>query len=269
MYSPDSPETLLTQQYRDASNLNARIQLHQRFSTNRGNLHRWLFDQLLAALGPDARIVEVGCGPADLWRNNLDRLPPGWRVTLTDFSPGMIEAAQHALAGHEVQFAFQIADAQQLPFAAASFDAAVANYMLYHVPDRPRALAEIARVLVPGGALFAATNGPTNLRELKMLIASYMPGSTVPLAESAFHLGNGSAQLAPFFGTVEQRRYDDALVVTEAQPLVAYVRSLPPDHRPTEAALAELAREVEARLARDGALPIEKATGVFVATKPV
>ncbi len=129
----NDPEYLKTQQYGDAGNLNAR-----------------------AALGPEARILEVGCGPAQLWRRNLNRLPTGWRVTLTEFSPGVVSAARGALAGHEALFTF----------ADGAFDAVIANYMLYHVPDRPRAFAEIARVLRPGGRLFATTNGPDNLREL-------------------------------------------------------------------------------------------------------
>jgi hypothetical protein len=73
---------LREQQYKDASNLNARIELHRRFSTNRYSLFRWIFDHLLAALGPEARILDVGCGPAQLWKRNLDRLPPGWQITL-------------------------------------------------------------------------------------------------------------------------------------------------------------------------------------------
>src|SRR5262249_55484770 len=135
---------LRTQQYRDAANLNARIALHVLFSANRYGWHRWVFDHLLAALDDRARILEVGCGPADLWRKNLRRIPPGWRITLSDFSPGMITEAQQALTGGDLeQFTFVEADAQALPFADEAFDAAVANHMLYHVPDRPRALAEL------------------------------------------------------------------------------------------------------------------------------
>src|SRR5262249_52405517 len=84
-------------QYGDASNLNARIALHTRFSTNRYGWHRWVYDHLLDALGPEACILEVGCGPADLWRRNEARIPPNWRITLSDYSPGMIAEARRSL----------------------------------------------------------------------------------------------------------------------------------------------------------------------------
>src|SRR5258706_10720793 len=139
---------LLNQQYRDASNLNARIQLHVRFSQNTYGWHRWVFDQLKAS--PQSRVLELGCGPGRLWSENAARIPPGWEITLSDFSPGMIAEAQRNLASAGHSFAFERVDAQSIPFADASFDMVIANHMLYHVPGRPEALAEIPRVLRSG-----------------------------------------------------------------------------------------------------------------------
>jgi ubiquinone/menaquinone biosynthesis C-methylase UbiE len=82
-------------QYRDASNLNARIALHERFSTNAYGWQRWVFDQL--ELPPDARVLELGCGTGKLWVENRDRTPEGWDVTLTDASPGMLREARRNL----------------------------------------------------------------------------------------------------------------------------------------------------------------------------
>jgi ubiquinone/menaquinone biosynthesis C-methylase UbiE len=155
------PRYLLADQYRDAANLNARASLHGRFSTNPDPWHRWVFDQL--ALPPDGRILELGCGPGGLWRENLDRLPAGWHLTLTDFSPGMAEEAQRGLSAVRPDIRVSVADARAIPYADSAFDAVVANHMLHHVPDRVRALDEIARVLAPGGTLYAATNGRRHL----------------------------------------------------------------------------------------------------------
>jgi len=60
---------------------------------------------------------------------------------------------------------------QSLPFADESFDTAVAAWMLYHVPDIDRGIAELARVLAPGGRLVAVTNSELHLHELRELIA--------------------------------------------------------------------------------------------------
>ena len=54
----------VTEQYCDPSNLNARIALHERFSTNPRNLPLWIFDQL--KLPDDARVLEIGCGTGGL-----------------------------------------------------------------------------------------------------------------------------------------------------------------------------------------------------------
>ena len=60
-------------------------------------------------------------------------------------------------------------DVQELPFSEHSFDAVLAAWMLYHVPDLDRGLSEIARVLRPGGRLVATTNSAEHLAELLSL----------------------------------------------------------------------------------------------------
>ena len=108
-------------QYGDAANLNARIALHERFSTNRSDLQRWLFDQI--ALPDSALVLELGRGPGTLWIKNLDRLPPGWAVLLTDASPGMVRQAAGGLAGDRRPFGFAVADARTTPCEDGSVDA--------------------------------------------------------------------------------------------------------------------------------------------------
>ena len=216
-------QTYLKQQYQDASNLNDRIQIHVRFSTNSYRWHPWVFDQI--DLPQHALVLELGCGPGWLWKDNLGRIPTGWQITLTDFSPGMLEEARRNLAGDRA-FAFEVVDAQAIPYADSRFDAVIANHMLYHVPDRARALAEIRRVLKPGGRFYATTIGETHLRELYDLATRFDPaliGWGGGPAHS-FRLESGAAQLAPFFDRVAIRRYDDALVVHCAVRLLPLAR---------------------------------------------
>jgi ubiquinone/menaquinone biosynthesis C-methylase UbiE len=255
-----SDQAYLREQYKNASNLNNRIQLHVRFSTNRYDFHKWIFDQL--QLGPESRVLELGCGPGSLWRPNLDRIPGGWQITLSDFSPGMLAEARANLEGAG-PFAFELADAQALPFADAEFDAAIANHMLYHVPDRPRALAQVRRVLRPGGRFYAATNGETHLQEIHELVHEFDPEISL-WNRMAFRLEGGAAELAPYFSHVAVHRYPSALVVTEAEPLVTYVASFAADALAGERRAA-FARMVEQRIAADGAIHITQDTGLFVA----
>jgi ubiquinone/menaquinone biosynthesis C-methylase UbiE len=255
-----SDQTYLREQYKNAANLNDRINLHVRFSTNRYDFHMWVFDQL--KLAADSRVLELGCGPGSLWRPNLARIPTGWQITLTDLSPGMLAEARTNLAGAH-PFAFEQADAQALPFADAGFDAVIANHMLYHVPDRPRTFAEVQRVLRPSGRFYAATNGANHLREMHELV--YQFDETIQLwNRSTFRLEGGADELAPFFTHVRLHRYESALVVTEAAPLVAFVASMI-GAKLTDARRIEFTRLVEQRIAADGAIHITKQTGLFEA----
>ncbi len=259
-------EYLLIDQYRTASNLNARIQLHARFSTNNTGWHRWVFDQF--NFPAECRVLELGCGPGDLWRENLDRIPGVWEVTLSDFSPGMLQEAEENLRGSGHHFEFRLVDAQEIPFEGASFDGVIANHMLYHVPDAAKALSEIRRVLRPGGRFYASTVGRTHMNELHDLVSRFDPDDKVKAAHAtpSFLLENGSAQLSPYFSQVTLRRYDDDLVITEAKPLVAYVlsmaeaRSVFIDER-----LIALIKYVEREIAAHAAIRITKDSGLFEA----
>jgi ubiquinone/menaquinone biosynthesis C-methylase UbiE len=72
----------------------------------------------------------------------------------------MLRDAQAYLGALAGRFAFAVVDARDIPFAANSFDAVIANHMLYHIkPGRGQAFSEIARVLKPEGRLYASTNG--------------------------------------------------------------------------------------------------------------
>ena len=125
---------LLRKQYRDASNLNARIDLHKLYSTNTYDWFHWIFDHF--EIPAVARVLELGCGPANLWQKNLHRIPEGWDITLSDLSPGMVDKARENLADSAHPFHLQTINAQDIPFPDADFDAVIANHMLYHVPDR-------------------------------------------------------------------------------------------------------------------------------------
>ncbi|HEY3992497.1 MAG TPA: class I SAM-dependent methyltransferase [Ktedonobacteraceae bacterium] len=256
---------LLHSQYKDATNFSARVNLHRRFSVNKYGWHRWVFDQM--QMSESGSMLELGCGPGLLWLSNLQRIPTGWRIILSDFSPGMLQEARQRLG--EQGFSYQVVDAQAIPFADASFDAIIANHMLYHVPDLSQALTEIRRVLKPGGHLYATTIGRGHMREMDDLVRRALPdvpwqglGDRLP-----FLLENGQELLAPFFSPVALFTYEDALEVTEAEPLIAYARSgRLGSHLDTEQ-IAQLRALIQHELAAYGTIRITNASGMFTATK--
>ena len=125
MSKPPKRRQSLEQQYRDPSNLNARARLHAEFSTNKYGWCRWVFDQL--HLPDRCRILELGCGPGWLWKQNLQRIPPGWDITLSDFSAGMTDTAREALADAGRAFSFEVIDAQSIPFEDEALDTVIAD----------------------------------------------------------------------------------------------------------------------------------------------
>lgn len=255
-------------QYRTAGNLNARITLHQRFSTNQYGWQRWVFDQF--HLPAEARLLELACGPGDLWLENENRIPAGWHVTLSDLSPGMVEQARQRLEPLRHPFRFEVIDAQSIAFDSQILDGVIANHMLYHVPDRDRTLAEISRVLRPGGRFYASTIGQAHLREIADLVARFDPGLSMwgERPTDSFTLENGAAQLERWFGQVTLTRYEDALLVTEPAPLADYILSGKMELAGDEQATFHTFVEEELQRA-GGTFYITKDSGMFECRAPL
>jgi ubiquinone/menaquinone biosynthesis C-methylase UbiE len=136
------------------------------------------------------RVLEVGCGQG--WLSERLQRELDCEVVAVDQSERMVELTRaRGVSAH-------VADAQDLPFADAEFDCAVAAWMLYHVTDVGRALVELARVLRHGGRLVAVTNSREHLRELTELLG-------VERAEYSFSAENGEEQLRRHFSAVTRR----------------------------------------------------------------
>ena len=113
--------------------------------------------EALARLLPDLRgqrVLDLGCGKGRVSRLALERGASA--TTGVDVSEAMLETAAASLPSAR----WVRADAQHLPFEAASFDVVVCALMIGHVPALEAALAEIARVLRPGGVLLLSDFHP-------------------------------------------------------------------------------------------------------------
>ncbi|NBD35965.1 MAG: methyltransferase domain-containing protein [Chloroflexi bacterium] len=263
-------QQLVAEQYKTSDNLDARAQLHARFSRSTIPWHRWIFDHIDPHILAHGRVLALGCGPGGLWQQNRDRVPADARLVLTDFSPGMMASARTQLVDLPCAPLFAVVDAQAIPFVSTHFDAVTAHHMLYHVPDRAKALREIRRVLAPRGTFYASTVGEDHMREMWELVEPFAPGAIASARQvtQGFTLENGAAQLAPLFDEVQVHRYEDSLIVPEAAPLIAYVRSsltMLAHSALTAESLAAFSEEVERRIATDGPLRITKASGLFIA----
>jgi SAM-dependent methyltransferase len=202
----DDP-ALVAQEYADESRLRRRARGFAGIGTPE-DARFPLVDAVVAAA--PARVLEVGCGWGELaeW---IAR-DTGAEVIATDLSPRMVELTR------ERGVDARLADVQALPFRDGEFDVVVAAWMLYHVPDLDRGLAEIARVLRPGGTFVATTNSRLHLHELRELVGS--GPSTLKFSRE-----DGAEQLAPHFASVERIDLDGRLEFADRAQVDDYVRA--------------------------------------------
>lgn len=203
-----SPSSHAARQYAATTgNLTARIALHA-YGTNPEGWFAWLEHRLPLR----GRVVEVGAGTGELW-THVGR--PGARPVLTDVSPAMCARLRAVPDADVVR-----CDAVRLPFADATFDALIANHVLYHLDDPDAALREFARVLRPGGRIAIAVNGRDHLAELDALAPSNV------MAINDFSAETGPARVARQSSDVAVERYPCDLAIPVAGPVVDYLASM-------------------------------------------
>jgi ubiquinone/menaquinone biosynthesis C-methylase UbiE len=109
----------------------------------------------LARLAPNESCLEVGCGTGTLTLAARQRIGPAGRAAGIDVIPGMIDRCRDKAARAALDISFQVGSIDAIPFPAGEFDAVVGSFMIFHMsePVRRRGIAEIHRVLKPGGRL--------------------------------------------------------------------------------------------------------------------
>jgi len=188
------------------------------------------------------RVLDVGCGTGDIAARIVAEL--GVELVAVDLSTRMVQIAR------ERGLTATVADVQQLPFADGEFDCVLAAWLIYHVPDRPRAIWELARVLAPGGTLVAVTLAPDNLAQVWELIGAPWE------REITFDRENGAEQLAPYFESVERRDVDTTVTFPDAAAVSRFIAA--------QMTRAHMARDVPAF---EGPFRAEAHHTLFVARK--
>lgn len=259
-------EKSLKNQYQNASNISARINLHSLYSQNPRGWFPWIYEQLELRSG--MKVLEIGCGDGALWMNNKDCLPENVEIVLSDISDGMLRDARRAVGTEDGRFSFRTFDCHQIPYEKEIFDLVVANHLLFYCDDISLVCQEVKRVLKPGGRFLCSAYGKNHMVEVSRLVQGF-DDRIVLSAEKLyerFGMENGRAILKPYFEEIEWKGYEDFLLVPEPEPLISYVLSC---HGNQGQYITERYKEFRAYVKKktDRGFRITKEAGVFLCKK--
>ena len=257
-------ETNIIEQYKNAKNLNDRIRLHEKYSTNSQGWFNWLFEKI--DFSKVNRLLELGCGNGKLWQENKIDLR-NREIFLSDISEGMVEEVRNKLGS---DFNCIVADAEKIPFKDAYFDSIIANHVLFYLNDLNQGLKEISRVLKLNGVLYCSTYGSRHMKEITDIVQSF--DSRINLSNHSlydvFGLENGEDILKKYFTTVQRMDYQDSLEITESKPLIDYIMSCHGNQNEILGPkLNEFKEYIEEILQKDGKIVVTKEAGLFKCTK--
>ena len=128
----------VSEQYSTPQNLDIRISIHEKYSTNKLGFGNWIYNHYEFFDG--CKILELGCGNGNMWTNKTDVIGDKAELILSDLSDGMLDEAKIKLGKYN-NIQFKKIDIMDIPYEDETFDFVIANMMLYHVPDLPAAIA--------------------------------------------------------------------------------------------------------------------------------
>lgn len=214
----------LSLQYKNATNISARIRLHRDYSLNQEGWFPWLFSNLHLKAG--MKILELGAGNGALWSQNIAKVSKNVTIVLSDISEGILADARKTIGDHP-QFQYSVFNAQKIPFADNTFDLVIANHMLFYCDNLAKTLQEVQRVLKPDAAFTCSTYSKKHMHEITDLVQSYNANivlSSTNLYER-FGLDNGRQILQPYFKDIVCHKYRDAIELSDSMPLISYILS--------------------------------------------
>jgi ubiquinone/menaquinone biosynthesis C-methylase UbiE len=249
----------LKQQYKNAQNLETRISLHDKYSTNKQGFGNWFFEKFNAFNG--CKILELGCGNGGMWCDRIPTIGEDSLLVLSDFSNGMLKEAKLKVGAH-INVGYTQIDITNIPFDTSEFDFVIANMMLYHVPDLPAAIKEVRRVLDPSGIFFCATFGENGLNHY-INMALEEQGFQIKI-KGAFTLQNGMEILGKDFTSVYRLDYIDSFEISDTNDLLDYIFSLSSLVGAKDLERNELFHFFEKQKNATGIIQIPKEYGMFV-----
>lgn len=257
-------------QYADSEKLRIRQEAHRLYSERTDDFVEWVLGILEPQ--PGERVADIGCGNG-VYHPPLARR--GAQIVAVDASFGMLAEAAATARQDGLPVSTLQANAEQLPLADGCCDRLMANHMLYHVANKPAALAEMGRVVKAGGRLVLLTNSRDNgarMMELHAEAAAEL-GLTADTRSpiEGFTVESGEPLVRAQFPQARLVMREDAFLFPSAETFLAYYASMridallggPGDGSHRSALLEIVRRKAQAIIDAEGVLRMSKAAGCF------
>lgn len=250
-------------QYKDNKNINTRISLYKKYSTNETDYSDWIYTNYSFFDG--CNVLEFGSGTGKDWESKIDILPKDCQLILSDFSSGMVDELRQKY-GNRKNVHIRMLDIQNANIKGGSIDFVIANSMLYHVPDIDKAVRDVHRILKDNGIFYASTFGKSVYSYLQKHISNI--SRDISLAkEVTFTLQNGGDYINKYFSDVKINRYHNSLKIKDTNDLVDYIYSMTSIVGLKEEHREDIYNYFEALKDDNGNIVVETEYGVFVSSK--
>lgn len=262
--------------YQETTNdLLTRINIHDAFGAR--DIDKWMLSVL--PLQPGMEILDVGCGAGKQCFSYLTHLNGKAHITGGDVSEALLQKAveeNKKLGDHII---FQNLDFNQtFPFSSDTFDLVSCSFAIYYAEDIPFTIAEMHRVLKPGGFLFTTGPMPENKKMFYDLIREATGKEIPPMPGSSRYAFEILETIQNLFSSVSIHIFENPLTFPEVDPFLAYTRASLSEDRllwnsffqtetDFESIMGKISNTAKAWVERDNKLVMTKVVGGFLGKK--
>ncbi len=257
------------------SDLQTRIDIHGKYGGR--DIDQWMLD--LLKLQPGTKILDVGCGSGKQCFSFFNYLQGQAEIFGGDVNQDLLNQARqnNAKTGNRITFG-ELNFNKPFPHASDVFDLVSCCFAIYYAEDIPFTIAEMHRVLKPGGRLFTTGPMPANKQLFYDIIREATGKPIPPMPGSSRYSTAIYEAIEKLFRSVEVHIFENPLTFETVEPFLAYTRaSLSEDRKlwtglfsgkdDFNRVMEQIAVVATRRLQAEGKLVMTKVVGGFVATK--
>jgi ubiquinone/menaquinone biosynthesis C-methylase UbiE len=257
------------------SDLLARIDIHKKYGSR--DIDQWMLHLLNPSKG--SIILDIGCGAGKQCFLFYKALEGEADITGGDVNAELLEKArqENARIGNRLKI-IDLDFNQHFPLNDDWYDLVTSCFAIYYAENIPFTIAEMHRVLKPGGRLFTTGPMPENKRFFYDIISEATHQTIPPMPGSSRYSSLIYSAIQQLFSTVELHIFENPLVFEAVEPFLTYTRASLSEDRKLwktlidnaggfEQVMQQIEKVAAHRLASEGRLVMTKVVGGFIATK--